>query len=112
MNLEFDQNNLPCGAMFNNGKITDSLSEHISKIERNQTKASWMLYSPQEAEDDEKLAYEHAMVSNSYCTYHLDEELIIFNKKGDDDFVEIAEVIKSYLDKSETHYMNAYGNNN
>ena len=38
--------------------------------------------------------------------------VIIFNKKGDDDFVEIAEVIKSYLDKSETHYMNAYGNNN
>lgn len=99
MEMILNENDLVVGARFENGTIQDYVDENntYGLIRVENTTANWFLFNKNESEDELQDLYIKIQKEEHFIHDDFGEEIVVFNKKGDESFENIVKKIDDYL---------------
>lgn len=100
MEMLLNKDDLVVGAKFENGTIQDYVDENrtygLVRIE--DSTVNWFLFNKQESEEELQKLYGKVLKEENFIQNDFGEEIVLFNKTGDKDFLTFISVIDDYLD--------------
>lgn len=100
MEMILNEYDMIVGARFENGTIQDYVDDAntYGLIRIKDTTANWFLFNKDESDADLQELYNKVTEEEHFVQNDFGEEIIIFNKNGDESFEELALKIDEYLD--------------
>lgn len=99
MEMILNENDLVVGARFENGTIQDYIDENktygLVRIE--ESTANWFLFNKDESEDDLQKLYKKVLKEEHFIQNDFGEEIVVFNKIGNQSFEDFIKKIDAYL---------------
>ena len=99
MEMILNENDLVVGARFENGTIQDYIDENktygLVRIEA--STANWFLFNKDESEDDLQKLYKKVLKEEHFIQNDFGEEIVVFNKIGNQSFEDFIKKIDAYL---------------
>ena len=99
MEMILNENDLVVGARFDNGTIQDYIDENktygLVRIE--ESTANWFLFNKDESEDDLQKLYKKVLKEEHFIQNDFGEEIVVFNKIGNQSFEDFIKKIDAYL---------------
>ena len=99
MEIILNENDLVVGARFENGTIQDYIDENktygLVRIE--ESTANWFLFNKDESEDDLQKLYKKVLKEEHFIQNDFGEEIVVFNKIGNQSFEDFIKKIDEYL---------------
>ena len=99
MEMILNENDLVVGARFENGTIQDYIDENktygLVRIE--ESTANWFLFNKDESEDDLQKLYKKVLKEEHFIQNDFGEEIVVFNKIGNQSFEDFIKKIDEYL---------------
>ena len=99
MEMILNENDLVVGARFDNGTIQDYIDENktygLVRIE--ESTANWFLFNKEESENDLQKLYKQVLKEEHFIQNDFGEEIVIFNKTGNQSFEDFIKKIDEYL---------------
>ena len=99
MEMILNENDLVVGARFDNGTIQDYIDENktygLVRIE--ESTANWFLFNKDESEDDLQKLYKKVLKEEHFIQNDFGEEIVVFNKIGNQSFEDFIKKIDEYL---------------
>ena len=94
-----NENDLVVGARFDNGTIQDYIDENktygLVRIE--ESTANWFLFNKNESEEDLQKLYKKVLKEEHFIQNDFGEEIVVFNKIGNQSFEDFIKKIDEYL---------------
>ncbi len=100
MEMILNENDLVVGARFENGTIQDYIDDKntYGLVRIGESTANWFLFNKDESEDDIQELYKKVISQDHYIQDEFGEEIVVFNKEGENSYEEFIKTINSYLD--------------
>ena len=99
MEMILNENDLVVGARFDNGTIQDYIDENktygLVRIE--DSTANWFLFNKDESEEDLQELYKKVLKQEHFIQNDFGEEIVVFNKIGNQSFEDFIKKIDEYL---------------
>lgn len=99
MEMILNENDLVVGARFDNGTIQDYIDENktygLVRIE--ESTANWFLFNKEESEEDLQKLYKKILKEEHFIQNDFGEEIVVFNKIGNQSFEDFIKKIDEYL---------------
>ncbi len=99
MEMILNENDLVVGARFDNGTIQDYIDENktygLVRIE--ESTANWFLFNKDESEEDLQKLYKKVLKEEHFIQNDFGEEIVVFNKIGNQSFEDFIKKIDEYL---------------
>ncbi len=99
MEMILNENDLVVGARFDNGTIQDYIDENktygLVRIE--DSTANWFLFNKEESEEDLQKLYKKVLKEEHFIQNDFGEEIVVFNKIGNQSFEDFIKKIDEYL---------------
>ena len=99
MEMILNENDLVVGARFDSGTIQDYIDENktygLVRIE--DSTANWFLFNKDESEDDLQKLYKKVLKEEHFIQNDFGEEIVVFNKIGNQSFEDFIKKIDAYL---------------
>ena len=99
MEMILNENDLVVGARFDNGTIQDYIDENktygLVRIE--ESTANWFLFNKEESEEDLQKLYKKVLKEEHFIQNDFGEEIVVFNKIGNQSFEDFIKKIDEYL---------------
>ena len=99
MEMILNENDLVVGARFDNGTIQDYIDENktygLVRIE--DSTANWFLFNKDESEEDLQKLYKKVLKEEHFIQNDFGEEIVVFNKIGNQSFEDFIKKIDEYL---------------
>ncbi len=99
MEMILNENDLVVGARFDNGTIQDYVDEKktygLVRIE--DSTANWFLFNKEESEEDLQELYKKVLREKHFIQNDFGEEIVVFNKIGNQSFEDFIKKIDEYL---------------
>ena len=99
MEMILNENDLVVGAKFENGTIQDYVDENktygLVRIE--DSTANWFLFNKDESEKDLQELYKKVFKEEHFIQNDFGEEIVVFNKIGNQSFEDFIKKIDAYL---------------
>ena len=94
-----NENDLVVGARFDNGTIQDYIDENktygLVRIE--DSTANWFLFNKEESEEELQELYKEILKEEHFIQNDFGEEIVVFNKIGNQSFEDFIKKIDAYL---------------
>ena len=99
MEMILNENDLVVGARFENGTIQDYIDENktYGLIRIEDSTANWFLFNKDESEDDLQKLYKKVLKEEHFIQNDFGEEIVVFNKIGNQSFEDFIKKIDEYL---------------
>ena len=99
MEMILNENDLVVGARFDNGTIQDYIDENktYGLVRIQDSTANWFLFNKDESEDDLQKLYKKVLKEEHFIQNDFGEEIVIFNKIGNQSFEDFIKKIDEYL---------------
>ena len=99
MEMILNENDLVVGARFENGTIQDYIDENktYGLIRIEDSTANWFLFNKDESEDDLQKLYKKVLKEEHFIQNDFGEEIVVFNKIGNQSFEDFIKKIDAYL---------------
>ena len=99
MEMILNENDLVVGARFDSGTIQDYIDENktygLVRIE--DSTANWFLFNKDESEEDLQELYKKVLKQEHVIQNDFGEEIVVFNKIGNQSFEDFIKKIDEYL---------------
>ena len=99
MEMILNENDLVVGARFDTGTIQDYIDENktygLVRIE--ESTANWFLFNKDESENDLQKLYKQVLKEEHFIQNDFGEEIVVFNKIGNQSFEDFIKKIDEYL---------------
>ncbi len=99
MEMILNENDLVVGARFDTGTIQDYIDENktygLVRIE--DSTANWFLFNKDESEEDLQELYKQVLKEEHFIQNDFGEEIVVFNKIGNQSFEDFIKKIDEYL---------------
>ena len=99
MEMILNENDLVVGARFDSGTIQDYIDENktygLVRIE--DSTANWFLFNKDESEEDLQKLYKKVLKEEHFIQNDFGEEIVVFNKIGNQSFEDFIKKIDEYL---------------
>ena len=99
MEMILNENDLVVGALFENGTIQDYVDENktygLVRIE--DSTVNWFLFNKDESEADLQKLYKKILKEEHFIQDDFGEEIVVFNKIGNQSFEDFIKKIDAYL---------------
>ena len=99
MEMILNENDLVVGARFDSGTIQDYIDENktygLVRIE--DSTANWFLFNKDESEEDLQELYKKVLMQEHFIQNDFGEEIVVFNKIGNQSFEDFIKKIDEYL---------------
>jgi hypothetical protein len=99
MEMILNENDLVVGARFDSGTIQDYIDENktygLVRIE--ESTANWFLFNKDESEEDLQELYKKVLMQEHFIQNDFGEEIVVFNKIGNQSFEDFIKKIDEYL---------------
>ena len=94
-----NQNDLVVGARFDNGTIQDYIDENktYGLVRIQDSTANWFLFNKDESEEDLQKLYKKVLKEEHFIQNDFGEEIVVFNKIGNQSFEDFIKKIDEYL---------------
>ena len=99
MEMILNENDLVVGARFENGTIQDYVDDNktYGLIRIEDSTANWFLFNKDESEDDLQKLYKKVLKEEHFIQNDFGEEIVVFNKIGNQSFEDFIKKIDEYL---------------
>ena len=99
MEMILNENDLVVGARFEDGTIQDYIDENktYGLIRIEDSTANWFLFNKDESEDDLQKLYKKVLKEEHFIQNDFGEEIVVFNKIGNQSFEDFIKKIDEYL---------------
>lgn len=99
MEMILNENDLVVGARFENGTIQDYVDDNktYGLIRIEDSTANWFLFNKDESEDDLQKLYKKVLKEEYFIQNDFGEEIVVFNKIGNQSFEDFIKKIDAYL---------------
>ena len=99
MEMILNENDLVVGARFENGTIQDYVDNEktYGLIRIEDSTANWFLFNKDESEDDLQKLYKKVLKEEHFIQNDFGEEIVVFNKIGNQSFEDFIKKIDAYL---------------
>ncbi|MDX9901667.1 MAG: hypothetical protein RBT22_09285 [Aliarcobacter sp.] len=99
MEMILNENDLVVGARFENGTIQDYVDDNktYGLIRIEDSTANWFLFNKDESEDDLQKLYKKVLKEEHFIQNDFGEEIVVFNKIGNQSFEDFIKKIDAYL---------------
>ena len=99
MEMILNENDLVVGARFENGTIQDYVDDNktYGLIRMEDSTANWFLFNKDESEDDLQKLYKKVLKEEHFIQNDFGEEIVVFNKIGNQSFEDFIKKIDAYL---------------
>ena len=99
MEMILNENDLVVGARFEDGTIQDYIDENktYGLIRIEDSTANWFLFNKDESEDDLQKLYKKVLKEEHFIQNDFGEEIVVFNKIGNQSFEDFIKKIDAYL---------------
>ena len=99
MEMILNENDLVVGARFDNGTIQDYIDENktYGLVRIQDSTANWFLFNKDESEDDLQKLYKKVLKEEHFIQNDFGEEIVVFNKIGNQSFEDFIKKIDAYL---------------
>ena len=99
MEMILNENDLVVGARFASGTIQDYIDENktYGLIRIEDSTANWFLFNKDESEDDLQKLYKKVLKEEHFIQNDFGEEIVVFNKIGNQSFEDFIKKIDAYL---------------
>ena len=99
MEMILNENDLVVGARFENGTIQDYIDDNktYGLIRIEDSTANWFLFNKDESEDDLQKLYKKVLKEEHFIQNDFGEEIVVFNKIGNQSFEDFIKKIDAYL---------------
>mgnify|MGYP003548960465 FL=1 len=99
MEMILNENDLVVGARFDTGTIQDYIDENktYGLIRIEDSTANWFLFNKDESEDDLQKLYKKVLKEEHFIQNDFGEEIVVFNKIGNQSFEDFIKKIDEYL---------------
>ncbi|MFK2823851.1 hypothetical protein [Arcobacter sp. YIC-80] len=99
MEMILNEDDIVVGAQFDGGTIQDYVDENktygLVRIEN--ATANWFLFNKDESDEDIQKLYNQVIQQEHFIHDDFGEEIVIFNKLGNKEFIDFKEKIDEYL---------------
>ena len=99
MEMILNENDLVVGARFDNGTIQDYIDENktYGLVRIQDSTANWFLFNKDESEEDLQKLYKKVLKEEHFIQNDFGEEIVVFNKIGNQSFEDFIKKIDEYL---------------
>ena len=99
MEMILNENDLVVGSRFENGTIQDYVDNDktYGLIRIEDSTANWFLFNKDESEDDLQKLYKKVLKEEHFIQNDFGEEIVVFNKIGNQSFEDFIKKIDAYL---------------
>ena len=99
MEMILNENDLVVGARFENGTIQDYVDDNktYGLIRIEDSTANWFLFNKDESEEDLQKLYKKVLKEEHFIQNDFGEEIVVFNKIGNQSFEDFIKKIDAYL---------------
>ena len=99
MEMILNENDLVVGARFENGTIQDYVDDNktYGLIRIEDSTANWFLFNKDESEEDLQKLYKKVLKEEHFIQNDFGEEIVVFNKIGNQSFEDFIKKIDEYL---------------
>ena len=99
MEMILNENDLVVGARFDNGTIQDYIDENktYGLVRIQDSTANWFLFNKDESEEDLQKLYKKVLKEEHFIQNDFGEEIVVFNKIGNQSFEDFIKKIDAYL---------------
>ena len=99
MEMILNENDLVVGARFDNGTIQDYIDENktYGLVRIQDSTANWFLFNKDESEEDLQKLYKKVLKEEHFIQNDFGEEIVVFNKIGNQSFENFIKKIDEYL---------------
>ncbi|MDD2896206.1 MAG: hypothetical protein PHG81_09365 [Aliarcobacter sp.] len=99
MEMILNENDLVVGARFENGTIQDYIDDNktYGLIRIEDSTANWFLFNKDESEEDLQKLYKKVLKEEHFIQNDFGEEIVVFNKTGNQSFEDFIKKIDAYL---------------
>ena len=99
MEMILNENDLVVGARFENGTIQDYVDKDntYGLIRIKESTANWFLFNKDESDEDIQKLYKRILKDEHFIQNDFGEEIVLFNKIGNESYEIFCEKINDYL---------------
>ena len=99
MEMILNENDLVVGARFDNGTFQDYIDENktYGLVRIQDSTANWFLFNKDESEEDLQKLYKKVLKEEHFIQNDFGEEIVVFNKIGNQSFEDFIKKIDEYL---------------
>ena len=99
MEMILNENDLVVGALFENGTIQDYVDENktFGLVRIEDSTVNWFLFNKDESEEDLQELYKQVLKEEHFIQNDFGEEIVVFNKIGNQSFEDFIKKIDEYL---------------
>jgi hypothetical protein len=100
MEMILNKNDLVVGAEFEDGTIQDYVDDEqtYGLIRIKDSSANWFLFNKDESEEALQKLYKKILKEEHFIQNDFGEEIVVFNKNGQEKFENFISIIDKYLD--------------
>ena len=99
MEMILNENDLVVGARFENGTIQDYVDDNktYGLIRIEDSTVNWFLFNKEESEEELQELYKEILKEEHFIQNDFGEEIVVFNKIGNQSFEDFIKKIDAYL---------------